>query len=98
MIAEPLEKGIAEDIENLKIRSTWSAKQTSTFFSENYDWDVLAARNVWAFGPDDQGPNVLLNDTLPSEVNVQVEGIGCRLARILILKSRPSFFRLIRNY
>jgi U5 small nuclear ribonucleoprotein component len=70
MIAEPLEKGIAEDIESLTIRSSWTQKQKSVFFSENYGWDVLAARNVWAFGPDDQGPNVLINDTLPSEASL----------------------------
>lgn len=34
-----------------------------------YDWDLLAARSIWAFGADDHGPNVLLDDTLPSEVN-----------------------------
>jgi len=29
----------------------------------------LSARNIWAFGPDQNGPNVLVNDSLPSEVN-----------------------------
>jgi U5 small nuclear ribonucleoprotein component len=68
MIAEPLEKGIAEDIENLKVVSTWAPKRMSDFFVKNYEWDILAARNIWAFGPDESGPNVLVNDTLPSEV------------------------------
>ncbi len=36
---------------------------------QKYDWDLLAARSIWAFGPDRQGPNVLLDDTLPSEVD-----------------------------
>jgi U5 small nuclear ribonucleoprotein component len=34
-----------------------------------YDWDVLASRSVWAFGPANNGPNVLVDDTLPSEVD-----------------------------
>ena len=34
-----------------------------------YDWDLLAARSVWAFGPERDGPNILLDDTLPSEVD-----------------------------
>lgn len=34
-----------------------------------YEWDLLAARSVWAFGPERDGPNVLLDDTLPSEVD-----------------------------
>lgn len=34
-----------------------------------YDWDLLAARSIWAFGPDATGPNILVDDTLPSEVD-----------------------------
>ena len=41
----------------------------SKFFQEKYDWDILAARNVWSFGPERQGANVLLDDTLPNEVD-----------------------------
>ena len=29
----------------------------------------MAARSIWAFGPDVTGPNVLVDDTLPSEVD-----------------------------
>ena len=39
------------------------------FFQNNYDWDLLAARSIWAFGPDATGPNILVDDTLPSEVD-----------------------------
>ncbi|KAJ3383722.1 U5 small nuclear ribonucleoprotein component, partial [Lobulomyces angularis] len=73
MIAEPLETGIAEDIENLKIdlkdSSRENQKEVANFFIKNYNWDLLASRNIWAFGPDDHGPNVLINDTLPAETN-----------------------------
>lgn len=68
MIAEPLDKGLSEDIEAGAISLGMARKQIEEFFQSKYDWDVLAARNVWAFGPDDKGPNVLINDTLPSEV------------------------------
>lgn len=39
------------------------------FFQTTYDWDLLAARSIWAFGPDSTGPNILVDDTLPSEVD-----------------------------
>ena len=68
MIAEPLEKGIAEDIEGGLVSLAWPKKQVGEFFQRKYDWDMLAARSIWAFGPDDRGPNILLDDTLPSEV------------------------------
>ena len=69
MIAEPLEKGIAEDIEKRNVVSTWPPKQLGEWFVKNYEWDILAARNIWAFGPEDDGPNILVNDTIPSEID-----------------------------
>lgn len=90
MIAEPLEKGLAEDIENEVVQVTWpkwgtlphphtlsqvtvlfpfSRKRLGEFFQTKYDWDLLAARSIWAFGPDNTGPNILVDDTLPSEVS-----------------------------
>ncbi|CAD7084892.1 unnamed protein product [Hermetia illucens] len=69
MIAEPLEKGLAEDIENEVVQIGWNKKRLGEFFQINYDWDLLAARSIWAFGPDNTGPNILVDDTLPSEVD-----------------------------
>ena len=48
----------------------WSKKRIGEFFQTKYEWDVLAARSIWAFGPDVRGPNILVDDTLPSEVGV----------------------------
>ncbi|KAH6565724.1 hypothetical protein BASA62_007082 [Batrachochytrium salamandrivorans] len=69
MICEPLERGIVEDIENLAINVNWSPKVLGEHFVKKYSWDVLASRSIWAFGPTDTGPNILVNDTLPSETD-----------------------------
>ncbi|GCC34212.1 hypothetical protein chiPu_0012685 [Chiloscyllium punctatum] len=74
MIAEPLEKGLAEDIENEVVQITWNRKKLGEFFQTKYDWDLLAARSIWAFGPDTTGPNILVDDTLPSEVDKALLG------------------------
>uniref|UniRef100_A0A8C5IWX5 Elongation factor Tu GTP binding domain containing 2 n=2 Tax=Passeriformes TaxID=9126 RepID=A0A8C5IWX5_JUNHY len=74
MIAEPLEKGLAEDIENEVVQITWNRKKLGEFFQTKYDWDLLAARSIWAFGPDATGPNILVDDTLPSEVDKSLLG------------------------
>lgn len=74
MIAEPLEKGLAEDIENEVVQSGWNKKRLGEFFQSKYDWDLLAARSIWAFGPDATGPNILVDDTLPSEVDKALLG------------------------
>ncbi|KAH8679876.1 P-loop containing nucleoside triphosphate hydrolase protein [Tricladium varicosporioides] len=69
MVAEPLDKGIAEDIESGKVSIKSPNRVIGKFFEENYGWDLLASRSIWAFGPDDLGPNILQDDTLPSEVD-----------------------------
>lgn len=68
MIAEPLEKGIAEDIESGVINFKEKAKM-STALQTKYGWDLLAARSVWAFGPDEHGANILADDSLPTETD-----------------------------
>ena len=72
MIAEPLETGIANDIESGKVTMRMTNKERGKFFESNYQWDLLASRNIWAFGPEENGPNVLINDTLPSEVDTRL--------------------------
>jgi hypothetical protein len=53
-LAEPLEKGLAEDIENGLVSLDSRQKEITDFFRQRYQWDVLAARSIWAFGPDKQ--------------------------------------------
>ncbi|KAF2836552.1 P-loop containing nucleoside triphosphate hydrolase protein [Patellaria atrata CBS 101060] len=72
MVAEPLDPGIADDIESGKVNIKDPVRVVGKFFEENYGYDLLASRNIWAFGPDDMGPNILQNDTLPSEVDTKL--------------------------
>jgi hypothetical protein len=99
MIAEPLERGIAEDIERGRVNMRMSAKERGGFFQEKYQWDLLASRSIWAFGPDDNGPNILLDDTLPSQVRfgvfAQVQNFNysnslSRLTRKCLVQSKST--------
>ncbi len=104
-IAEPLEKGISDDIEagmflpssltpfafstststststsssstsssagadkdayvSPQVQAERDKQRVATYFQDKYGWDVLAARSIWAFGPDATGPNILCDDTL----------------------------------
>lgn len=74
MIAEPLDDGIAEDIESGKVSIKDPIRKVARYFEDNYDWDKLAARSIWAFGPDEMGPNILQDDTLPSQVDKKLLG------------------------
>jgi U5 small nuclear ribonucleoprotein component len=69
ILSEPLEPGLALDIESENVCIGWDKKSISEFFQSKYNWDLLASRSIWAFGPEVNGPNILLDDTLPSEVN-----------------------------
>jgi U5 small nuclear ribonucleoprotein component len=71
MVAEQLDPGIAEDIEAGKVNIKDPVRVVAKFFEDSYGYDLLASRNIWAFGPDDMGANVLQNDTLPSEVDTK---------------------------
>ena len=62
-------------------------KKIGEFFQTKYDWDLLAARSIWAFGPENTGPNILVDDTLPSEVSTALTSSPPSL---LILPHTPT--------
>ncbi|KAK3675841.1 hypothetical protein LTR78_004482 [Recurvomyces mirabilis] len=68
-VAEPLDDGIAADIETGKVLISDPVRKVGKFFEEKYGYDLLASRNIWAFGPSDSDPNLLQNDTLPGDVD-----------------------------
>lgn len=48
IIAEPLDKGLAEDIERgEQVSLEWPKKRVAGFFQDRYGWDVMAARSCW---------------------------------------------------
>lgn len=68
VIAEPLEAGIAEDLERGAVRIDGGDKARAAFFQSRYNWDLLSARSIWSFGPESEGgPNMLVDHTLPAE-------------------------------
>jgi U5 small nuclear ribonucleoprotein component len=69
MISEPLDKALADDIETGQILISQPKKKVGDYLQKHYNWDLLAGRRIWAFGPETQGPNLLIDDTLPSEVD-----------------------------
>jgi len=69
VVAEPLDTGLGAEIEAGRIRLDMPRAQLADTLQSKYGWDILAARSLWAFGPDSRGPNVLLDDTLPGEAD-----------------------------
>ncbi|KAK6424327.1 hypothetical protein LTR95_016393, partial [Oleoguttula sp. CCFEE 5521] len=71
-VAEPLDDGIAQDIETGRVSIKDPVRKVGKFFEENYGYDLLASRNIWAFGPSDSGPNILQNDTIPTSIDAKL--------------------------
>lgn len=69
MIAEPLEKEICSDIEDGVFLLDKTKKEIEKMLVDNYKWDALTARSVWAFAPDRVGTNMLIDYSLPTETN-----------------------------
>jgi U5 small nuclear ribonucleoprotein component len=63
VIAEPLEGKLIEDVEAGVLTMSSEPQE----LEQKYDWDILASRNLWAFGPQVDGANAFLNDILPGD-------------------------------
>lgn len=69
MIAEPLDKGLPNDIESGLIEGNKPQSYLEEFLTSKYKWDAYTAKSLWAFAPDKTGTNILLDYTLPTETN-----------------------------
>lgn len=63
MRASPLEPGLAEAIESGRISSKQDPKERSRILVSEFGWDSDTAKKIWAFGPHDNGPNILVDST-----------------------------------
>jgi len=62
MYAEPLTSGLCKLIEDGKIGPMDNSRARARRLADNFDWDVNAARKIWAFGcPPDATANLLVN-------------------------------------
>jgi 116 kDa U5 small nuclear ribonucleoprotein component len=66
-LADDVEAGIVGATRDAKEDSRLNPRKVSSYLRKRHGWDALAVRSIWAFGPDERGPNVLLDDTLPGE-------------------------------
>ncbi|KAJ3334461.1 Elongation factor 2 [Gonapodya sp. JEL0774] len=63
MKAQPLEDKVAEEIESGKINPRDDFKVRARILADEHGWDVTDARKIWCFGPDTNGPNLLVDMT-----------------------------------
>ncbi len=63
MTAEPLEEGLSEQIDLGKYGPRMDPKIQSRALADTYGWDPNDGKKIWCFGPETNGPNVLVDQT-----------------------------------
>lgn len=66
MIAGPLESGLAEAVENKEISLDVDRRRLVRIMGK-YGWGANTAMSLWAFGPDTQGPNAIIDECVAEE-------------------------------
>jgi len=61
MSAQPLAKGLAEAIEEGEVNPRDDEKKLARALADDWGWDVTEARRIWTFGPEGNGPNILVD-------------------------------------
>ena len=63
VIAEPLDEKLVEEIDNGSIKANDDMKITSRLLIDKYGWEQHDAKKLWVFGPEQMGPNFLVDQT-----------------------------------
>jgi elongation factor 2 len=63
VVAVPLIDGLADAIEAGKVSARDDPKIRARKLADEYEWDVTEARKIWSFGPNTDGPNMVVDCT-----------------------------------
>jgi len=63
MKAVPMPDGLAEDIDKGEVNPRDDFKIRGRYLADKYDYDITEARKIWCFGPDTNGPNLMIDCT-----------------------------------
>jgi len=61
MRAAPMPDGLSEDIDNGEVNPRDDFKTRGRYLADKYDYDITEARKIWCFGPDTNGPNLMID-------------------------------------
>jgi elongation factor 2 len=63
LVAEPMKEELTNDIDSGVVRTSDDLKVIARQLIDKYDWDQHDARKLWTFGPENVGPNLLVDQT-----------------------------------
>ena len=63
LTAEPLSEELVAGLEDGTVNSNDDMKKISRILQDKYNWDQFEAKKIWCFGPENVGPNLLVDGT-----------------------------------
>merc|ERR1711988_1531299 len=63
IVAEPMDEELSKAIEDGPAGPKADPKDRAKLFREKFDWDENAARKIWAWGPETEGANLVVDQT-----------------------------------
>ncbi len=62
-MAEPLGEELCKAIDEKEISARDDPKELAKKLVDLYGWDATDSKKLWCFGPEETGPNVLVDQT-----------------------------------
>merc|ERR1711874_299540 len=63
LTAEPMSDELSSEIEDGKAGPKADPKERAKLYRDKFDWDENAARKIWAWGPETEGADVVVDQT-----------------------------------
>merc|ERR1711879_1037231 len=63
MKAVPMPDGLPEDIDKGEVNPRDDFKIRGRYLADKYEFDITEARKIWCFGPETNGPNIMVDCT-----------------------------------
>merc|ERR1719191_1297973 len=73
LVAEPMSDELCQDIEDGACGPKAEIKERVKIMKEKYEWDDDAARKVWAWGPETEGPNLVVDRTVGVQYLLEIK-------------------------
>jgi elongation factor 2 len=73
LVAEPIQEEIAKEIEDGKLGPKADPKERNKILKEKYDWDDNTTRKIWCYGPETDGPNLVVDATQAVQYLIEIK-------------------------
>merc|ERR1719352_2232199 len=73
LIATPMDEELSKDIEDGKAGPKAESKERAKLLKEKYEWADDEARKIWAWGPETEGANVVVDKTTAVQYLLEIK-------------------------